>query len=173
MSGALADEALGAAMLHYHGYLLTVARRIVGWQDAEDAVAEAYLRCWRNRARIIPDEQGGNLGGLLTTSCYQAAIDMTRRSKARPETTPLEDWLPDSGAIVEGAYAEGARAAACAAAVATLPALQRELLWRRYWRGESVKEIITARGGEANTIGTQLYRARQALRTHLLAAGWE
>lgn len=64
----------------YSDFLFSFARRFVEYQDAEDIVAEAFLKVWKNRKELKPL---GNFKGYLTKTVQNACIDLLRTEKYR------------------------------------------------------------------------------------------
>jgi RNA polymerase sigma-70 factor (ECF subfamily) len=54
----------------------------------------------------------------------------------------------------------------------TLPAQSRILFLRRYWFGDSVKDIAKDRGMPQNAVSVSLSRTREKLRSYLMKEGF-
>lgn len=74
------------------GPVLTLATRWLGdRQLAEDAVQETFVKAWRGSERFDPQR---DLGPWLYTIARRVAIDIGRRERRRPVTTPLWASIP-------------------------------------------------------------------------------
>jgi RNA polymerase sigma-70 factor, ECF subfamily len=87
------QQYLAARFEDHRAYLRSLAYRVLGgWEDADDAVQEAWLRL--RRAAITDID---NLEAWLTTVTTRVCVDMLRTRAARREQ-PLEVLLPSMGA---------------------------------------------------------------------------
>lgn len=137
-------------------------------RDAEDIVEETFWQAWRGAARF--DAARGSVGGWLLTICRSRALDRLRARRRRPEATPLDDAPPaidpagdpmtsmvamETGRIVRAALAE-------------LPAEQRQALELAYFSGLSQSEIAEQTGQPLGTIKTRVRLAMVKLREKLV-----
>lgn len=125
--------------------------------EAEDAVAEAYLRAWNRWPRISTYE---NPEAWVRQVAYRQAVSTWRKAVNRiqahwRDTTDqsIEALNPDHVAIV--------------AALRRIPADQRRVIVLHHIAGLSVAEIHQETGIPAGTVTTWLARGRRALATHL------
>jgi RNA polymerase sigma-70 factor (ECF subfamily) len=143
--------------------------------DAEEVTLDVYTQAWRQAARFDAD-RGEPLAWLLMLA-RSRAIDRFRArggvqrheedfDQARNLASPLID--PESGS----ALAE--RASTVRAALACLPAEQREVIELAYFQGLTHTEIAEKLGQPLGTaksrIRLALQRLRQALGSH--SEGW-
>lgn len=62
----------------YNDFLFAFARRFVEHQDAEDIVADAFLKVWKNKEVLRPLD---NFKGYLTKTVQNACLDLLRTEK--------------------------------------------------------------------------------------------
>ncbi len=153
-----------AAMLYdrYGTLAYTLAYRIV--QDrgiAEDVVQEAFLAVWRNADRY--DVARGSVRTWLCQIVRNRALDRLRGTSRRArEDRSLDDLVSlASSADVVADVLQRDEGRSVAAAVAALPAGQREAIQLAYYGGYSQTEIATRTG---LPLGTVKGRTRAALR---------
>jgi RNA polymerase sigma-70 factor (ECF subfamily) len=124
---------------------------------AEDLTQEAFLRAWRGR-RTFREET--SMRGWLCAIAANVVRDHARAQRRRPAEVPPPDWLdvPDAGADAASTALSDLRAA-----LAALPAKQREMFLLRERDGLSYSEIATALGCPVGTVMSGLSRARARL----------
>ncbi|WP_309122259.1 sigma-70 family RNA polymerase sigma factor [Paenibacillus sp.] len=84
-----AQERIAEQFEGNRNHLLAVAYRLLGsWNEAEDAVQEAWLRLSQSDSNAIE-----NLGGWLTTVVSRICLDMLRARKSRHEES-MEAYSP-------------------------------------------------------------------------------
>lgn len=137
--------------------------------DAADVVEEVFWQCWRQAGRF--DAARGDVERWIVTIARSRALDRLRaRRRQREEVVPDETLVPEaaSDAPDPASDAEGAdRRARVEAALATLPAEQREALELAYFGGYSQSEIAGRTGLPLGTVKTRMRLALQKLRTVL------
>jgi RNA polymerase sigma factor (sigma-70 family) len=144
-----------------------VIRRI-GSQAADDVVAETFLAAFRQRASYRPDATDCRpwLYGIATNLIgrhWRAEFSQLRvlaRTGLDPVTEPFTD------AVNAAVTATGARAR-LAAALAGLPAEQRDALLLLAWAELSYKQVAEAMGVPLGTVQSRISRARGCLRAKL------
>jgi RNA polymerase sigma factor (sigma-70 family) len=159
-------SAFQAIARDYEDYLVRIARRLCGSQDAaRDLTQEALMRGWTSYRQFKP---GTNVRSWLATILTRAFLDQLKHAKvvrkAEPELQTLD--------VVES-DAEPPRIADAAlwAAVEKLEPELRDVVERAYLRQMRYREIATELKVPIGTIGTRLKRARDRLRTLLTAPG--
>ena len=176
---------MSRAMLETDAALLAAARE--GDRRAIDELLERYEeRIYRFGLRMCGDEESArevlqetliaafrNLPGFrgeasLSTWLYQIARSfcIKERRGARP-TTPLDVGLVDAAPSPDDQAHARQIGEALSAAIAALPAEQREVLVLRDVEGLSAEEAATVVGIEVGALKSRLHRARMALRSKL------
>ena len=152
--------------------------RMLGPDDAEDAVQDAFLSAWRS----IGSFDGTSFRAWLFRIATNRALDVIRARKRRNEL-PLEPadeegertWAePASPGPTLDELAGGAEArAAVEVALQHIPAEQRAALLLRDVEGFDYEEIGRITGAEPGTVRSRIFRARLAVRNALVARGWK
>ena len=150
-----------------HGVVLRILRQR---DDVADVVEEAFWQAWRQAGRF---EMGrGTVQTWLLTIARSRALDKVRALK-RLREEPMEG---ESGDLVVQLAADGdpsmnaeaaERRTFVIAALADLPAEQREALELGYFAGLSQTEIAERTGQPLGTIKTRMRLAMQKLRGRL------
>src|SRR6266513_2954995 len=110
---------------------------------AEDAVQEGFLAAWRNADRFIPER--GQASTWLLTLVHRRAVDLVRREDRRRadqlDVVPLAatETTDETAAVRE-------QRRAVQAALAQLPAEQREALELAYYGGLTQTELADRLG---------------------------
>ena len=126
--------------------------------DAEDAVQEAFVRCWRHRGGQIAAHQS-----LLFAAVRSAALDARRREERRRRRELVA--LPASDATPFACEMENRELAdAVQAALRQLPIQQREVLVLRIWGELTFPEIADVMDVAVDTAASRHRYALAALR---------
>ena len=168
---ARAETAIQEIQQKYGALCLSVARRVLpDARDAEECVSDACLRAWN----AIPPEHPSCLSAYLARITRNLALDKRSYNLAGKRSTELErafeelePWLPaaDNGAEEALSGAEFRRV--LNDFLRSLQPNARSFFLRRYWYGESIREIARALGCSEGTVKSSLFRTRSALRQAL------
>jgi RNA polymerase sigma factor (sigma-70 family) len=155
---ALDFEALyRAARDDVYAYVATLLRDRAA---AEDVTAQAFERAYRRRGSF--DARKGVERAWLFGIARNAALDELRRRKRR---ATLEGDPADPAAVAPDDAVDAAlRRTAVRAALATLPARDREVVALKFHGGLDNAEIAAVLGVSASNAGTLLHRAMTKLR---------
>ena len=165
------EQALGELYDQWHPLVNAVVMRILRQRDdVDDVVEEVFWQAWRQAGRYDPSRAA--VQTWLMTIARSRALDRVRTLKRRREE-PLET---DDGSMVVQQIAEGdpgtdAEASEhrtiVLAALAELPAEQRECLELGYYGGLSQSEIAERTGQPLGTVKTRMRLAMQKLKGRL------
>jgi len=157
----------------HSGRLLSVARRFLNREDAEDAVQEAFIKAFK---AIGTFEERAQLQTWLHRIVVNTALMKLRSQKRKPEES-IDDLLPafqaDGHQVTEScdwsdAVLERKQTAALVhRAIAQLPEQYRVVLALRDLEELDTAETAAALGTTTTVVKVRLHRARQALRTLL------
>ena len=137
-----------------------VAQRMLGDRaEAEDLAQEALLRLWK----IAPDWRTGE--AKVTTWLYRVVTNLATDRLRRRRGIGLDEApeLPDGAASAVEQMIDGDRAAALEAALAQLPARQRQAVVLRHLEGLSNPEIATAMEIGVEAVESLTARGKRAL----------
>ncbi len=132
---------------------------------AREALQTTFLRCVRH-IRVISTE--AELWSWLTVLARSSAVDAVRRD--RRYLRFLDRWfqsrIPSPAASID---AEVALETALSFELETLPSAERDLLERKYLDGDAVHVLAESFGTSEKAIESRLTRARQRLKSGILA----
>ena len=137
--------------------LLTVARRYLGDDNAEDVVQDALLRLWQ-----MVGEVRRPMDALASVLTRNLCISQLRRQRCPSGLSEENITSEDSD------YADDERLSRMLAIVETLPSLQQTILRLRHIEGMEMKDIATLIGSNEVAIRKALSRARQTVRIQYL-----
>jgi len=151
--------------------------RLLGPDDAEDAVQDAFLSAWRSMRSF----EGTSFRAWLFRIATNRALDVIRARKRRGELPlePAEDeertWTepPSPGPSLDRLVAGAEARALVEAALRTIPTEQRAALLLRDVEGFDYEEIAGITAAELGTVKSRIHRARLAVRNALVAQGWK
>jgi RNA polymerase sigma-70 factor (ECF subfamily) len=156
-------EAFGGLVLLHHASLYAIAARQLGaTDDVQDVLQEAFIQAWRHLDGVV---EARPFGPWLRTICRNRLLNFLRDRAAR-RNRALELVDEALAATAPAAGWEGAgpeRVTALRACLETLPAGNRELMRRRYYHDQPVKELAARTGRSEAGMAMLLMRLRQAL----------
>jgi RNA polymerase sigma-70 factor (ECF subfamily) len=144
MQRVQADDAQAFAVLYdrFSARAYRVAAGIAR-SHADDMMQEAFVSLWRSRARYDPEL--GTVAGWVMATVRSRAIDVIRQQRrhdaVRDGTDQAIDDRLTAADAVEETVAERDDAARLRAALATLPAAQRDVIVLAYFGELSATEI--------------------------------
>jgi RNA polymerase sigma-70 factor, ECF subfamily len=167
----LQTEALDQLYDRYNRPIFSLALMIVGDRPtAEEITLDVFMRVWQKAGSYRPDQ--GRVSTWLTHIARHHAIDMLRRRAVRPDqyALSLDETTPgapvpaqDPGELAE----QSLRRERIRAAIAQLPADQRQALRLAYFGGYTQAEIAAALKQPLGTIKTRIKLALKKLRDFL------
>ena len=167
------EGAIPAAGERYGARLLRLAERMLGSrEDAEECVSDTYLNAWN----AIPPERPDHLFAYLARVCRNLALDRLDWKNAKKRkavvvvlTAELEACVPDPRreqvldstviGVLLTVFLEG------------LPQEARLVFLRRYWYGDTVREVAHRYGYSESKVKMLLLRTRKKLRAYLEKEG--
>jgi RNA polymerase sigma-70 factor (ECF subfamily) len=174
LASALAarDESALAEMFDRYGALAYgVALRMLGDPGrAEDAVQDAFVKLWDAAGRF--DRTRGSLRAWLVTAVRNRSIDLLRGrpGRERQELALRDDFGTPTAGPEERAAASFERDA-IRAALAELPAEQRQTVLLAYFGGYSQPEIAGVTGVPLSTVKGRMRLALDKLAAYLKERG--
>jgi len=153
---------------HIHRYL---ARR-AGRQVADDLVAETFLTAFAKRDRYDLGYSDARpwLYGIATNLVSQHRRDEARQYRIR-QGAVAEPEVPDHADRVAAGVTAQAMRAPLNAALAALPAGDRDVLLLIAWEQLTYQEVSRALAIPAGTVRSRLHRARTKVRQVLAGTG--
>ena len=157
----------------YAPSVLGLSVKIIGDQAlAEDILQETFWRVWQSAGTY--QSQRGSFTSWLFRIARNLAIDAYRRRNVRPqavvsaqEDDPILDKLADPDVDVAEQAQAMVKQRQVRRALASLPAVQRQVIEMAYFYGMTRQEIAEATGEALGTIHTRARLALQKLRGEL------
>lgn len=168
-----AESALEIIEEKYGRRLYAIAMNILGdSRDAEETVGDTYLALWN----AIPPEQPDPLCAYAYRVAKNIALTRLRNDRAARRysgyTVSLDELAECVGQQdLEQTLDAAELSRAINEFLGTLSRENRVLFLRRYWFGDSVRELAQALGVRENTVSVRLNRIRGKLKQHLLKEG--
>jgi len=167
--------ALEALYERYGRAAYSLARRILTEETlAQDVVQEVFLSLWRDARRF--DAGRGTVATYLLSMTHHRAVDVVRREENlrrwRTSDAGLEAEA-DPKARVEDEVEASERRAEVRAALAELPAAQREALLLAYFGGYTQREVAALVGVPLGTVKTRMAAGMRKMKQALQDAGTE
>jgi RNA polymerase sigma factor (sigma-70 family) len=160
---ARGDEAALAELYDRFGRIAYgLAARILRDQAlAEDAVQDAFLGAWRTAAAFNPAR--GTASTWLMTMVHRRAVDLVRREDRR-KTSPLDDAPVAATETTDEEASTREERRRVQAALAQLPADQREALELAYYGGLTQSELAERLGVPLGTVKSRMFAGLAKLR---------
>lgn len=173
---ARAEEAIAHAQEAYGALCQSVVRRILPDQrDVEECVNDMYLRVWN----AIPPERPGSLRAYMARIARNLALDRYSYNSASQRNTALteafeelEPWLPASVGDPDSAAENQFFRQVLNDFLRAQSGEARRFFLRRYWYGESSREIAESCQVSEAKVRTTLFRMRERLRSTLEKEGF-
>lgn len=168
-----AEEALEAMAEKFGRGLLAMARNILpDLRDAEEAVSDTYLAVWN----AIPPAKPDPLSPYIYKVGRNTATNRRRRDTAQKRSgweISLEELSGTlSGPSLEAHVEARALGKAMDTFLDTQSQTTRIIFLRRYWFGDSVKDIAKLLGMKESAVSVRLLRTREKLRDYLTEEGY-
>ena len=164
------DEAGIQAMTRVYGpRLLATARNILrNSADAEESVNDTYLAVWHT----IPPKNPDPLSAFVYKTGRNLALKKLRHEAAEKRDSRYDLSLEElSGCVPTRCLEEDFEARLLGQAIntflATVSHTSRSLFLRRYWFGDSVKDLARNFGMSENAVSVRLNRTRKQLKEYL------
>lgn len=167
------ESALDALAKRFGQRLMATARNILGnFQDAEETVNDTYLAVWNS----IPPKQPDPLAGFVYKIGRNLALKRFRDNTAVKRNGSYDLSLDElAGCIPSPALEETVEARELGLAIdAFLDTISREsraIFLRRYWFGDSAKDIARHFGMTVGAVNVRLSRLRAQLKDYLIKEG--
>jgi RNA polymerase sigma-70 factor, ECF subfamily len=160
------ESALSTLYDRYSPMLFGVLMRILKEREAaEEVLQDVFLQLWRNAARF--DASRGSLPAWLMVISRNRAISRLRGRRDREVMEEKEGDYANTFASAQNIEDDAARAELARglkAALATLPAEQRQAVELAYFEGMTQSEIAARTGAPLGTVKTRVRTAMQSLR---------
>ena len=163
------EDAIGQTRIKYGKLYMHVARSILGCdEDAEECLNDTLYRMWCS----IPPEKPVSLSAYGCRIARNLSLDLLdkKRVRAHELLDELNDALPQKETAE--VYEEQQLAASIDAFVRALEHDDRVLFVRRYFCGQSLRELAAHFSASQPKIKSRLYRLRQQLKKHLEKEGF-
>lgn len=168
------QEAIRQTDLQYGSRLQHLAYSILfNEEDAKESVNDTYWKTWDT----IPPKRPNYFFTYLAKICRYLSMGKLDWNRAQKRSAPiveltaeLERCIPDRQE--EGRIQERSLKESLNRFLEGLSKEKRCIFLRRYWFGDSVKEIAQRYGIGESKVKTTLFRVRNQLRQHLLKEGF-
>ena len=133
-------------------------------EAARDVFQDTYIRVFRALSSFRGE---ASLTTWVLTIGRNVALNRIRSAKGREDRTTSLDVLEETSPLAVDSSSESVVTRSLIAALDSLPSAQREAVLLYYVEDSPVAEIARATGRTANTIKSDLLRARKRLRAIL------
>lgn len=167
-----AEDALDALALKFGSGVRRLARNILSSpQDAEEAVNDTWIALWT----AIPPASPDPLAPYVYRVCRNTALNRLRHESAKKRSA-FEISLDEFSDTLSGpGLDETLEARVLGQAIDRWLDTQnrdnRVIFLRRYWFGDSVRDIAAVMGLRENAVTVRLNRLRKKLRDYLMKEG--
>lgn len=168
------EVAISETSVKYGAMLNSIAFHILSnRQDSEETVNDTYHKAWISIPPHCPNCLCAYLGRItrnLSINRWHQSRAQKRYNGAEILLSELSDCIPAAAAIEKECEAKELTLA-INTWLSTLSRDDRVLFLRRYWFGESVKELAFECGTTPNKLSGRLFRLRQSLKQALEREG--
>lgn len=168
------QAAIDASEKTYGGLCRSIARRILrDARDVEECISDLWLRVWN----AIPPTRPDSLRAYLARVVRNLALDRAGYNGAARRKSALEESFEELAPCLcisdsaQSTLEEEELRAFLRDFLLAQPQKARVLFVRRYWYGESIRELAGAFGSREDTIRSSLFRTRTKLRAAMQKEG--
>lgn len=156
------EQAISELDHKYGTRLKLLAERMVSAEDAKECVNDTYLAVWNS----VPPNRPEYLFAYAAKICRNLALNKIEREQAAKRSAvvvqlsaELMECIPDNALAAD----ETGLRELLVTFLGGLTEEKRKLFLRRYWYGESVKELAEAFGYRESKVKSMLFRLRKQL----------
>jgi RNA polymerase sigma-70 factor (ECF subfamily) len=172
------DDCFDELVRRYHRQIASFIFRMVGNREtALDLTQEVFIKVYASLGRYRPEFK---FSTWIYKIASNTAIDHLRRSSVAVSSLQLagedgefELQIPASGPSPERALERSERSAQIEEVISQLPPRYRELIVLRHVSELGYDEIADVTGLPLGTVKNRIFRAREAMRKHLVRLGIE
>lgn len=163
------EDALRQTADKYGSALLRLAQGILRQaEDAEESVSDTYLAAWNT----IPPQKPAHLYAYLAKICRFSAFGKLDRQKAQKRSALLVSLSEELAACIPAAPPQEEELGRLLNDfLAELSPEKRRIFLRRYWFGDSLREVACRCGVSESKVKVTLFRLRGQLRVFLEKEG--
>ena len=139
-------------------------------RDVEECLNETYIRVWN----AIPPDRPVHLSGYMARIARNAALDRYDYNHAQMRSSALTEAFEELAAYLPGTAFQAEQSEFADFLNHFLHGLAKEariFFVRRYWYGESIREISQAFHCSEGKVKASLFRTRNKLREAMLEEG--
>lgn len=164
------EEGILRMQQEYGARLLRLAGTILPEEDAKECVNDTYLSVWNS----VPPNRPQNFFAYMAKICRNLAFNRLEWNKAKKRNAvvvelseELADAVPDGRNGIE----KEELGRLLGSFLKTLDPEKKQLFVKRYWYGNSIKELAWEYGHSENQVKSSLFRIRKKLRRYLEQEG--
>ena len=164
------EGAIGALAQQFGRLIYQIAHNLLGNErDAEECVNDTYLAVWNS----IPPKRPEPLRPYICRIGHNIALNRLRSNTAQ-KRGGYEISLEELAGCIPAPCMEDGQALGRTmdAWLDTLNKDNRAIFLRRYWFGDSVKDIATAFNMKETAVSVRLSRLRDSLKAYLVKEGY-
>lgn len=168
------EDAIKESDLKYGKLLHHISFRILSnHQDSEECVNDTYCKMWE----VVPPQRPKSLCAYMGRIVRNLSINRWYEKRAQKRgcnadilLSELSDCIPSMN-TVEAEVDENELTNLINRWLSNLSQEDRVLFLRRYWYGDSVKELAKECGTKENSMAGRIYQLRQKLKAELIKEG--
>ena len=168
------QEAIRQTEARYGKRLLRLSCSILdSREDAEESVNDTYWKVWDT----IPPQRPKYFFAYLAKICRYLSFGRVDYNRAKKRSACLMELTAELELCIPDRREEGREQEHCLKEslnrfLEGLPKEKRCIFLRRYWFGDSIREIAQRYGIGESKVKTTLFRVREKLRQHLQKEGF-
>jgi len=160
------EQALSELETKYGRQLQCLAERILPAEDAKECLNDTYLALWKN----IPPNRPTHLFAYAAKICRNLTLNKFEWNEASKRSSVMVDLADELETCIPNKFDltdQVIWGEVISRFLKGLSAEQRRMFVRRYWYGESMKELAATFGCRQSKVKSVLFRVRNRLREYL------
>lgn len=157
------QKGIQAMMEEYHGLVNTITNRILYFSplDAEECVADTFIQVWKNAEKV--DFDRGTLKGYLIYTARNLSINRYKKIKRTATIELFENELSEEDDILDSLINRES-VESIRQIIMGMPEPKKEIITRRYFLFETVKEIAQKLNLSSKQVENHLYQSKLFIR---------
>lgn len=160
------QKGIQVMMEEYHGLVNTITNRILYFSpmDSEECVADTFIQVWKNADNI--DFNQGTLKGYIICTAKNLSINRYKKIKRTTTIELFENELFEEDDILDNLINKES-IESVKQIIMSMPEPKKEIVTRRYFLFQTVKEIAQKCNLSAKQVENQLYQSKLFIRRQL------
>lgn len=155
-------DALNFIIDKYSNLAFKVAYSVLNRRElSEECINDVFMKVWNNIDKFNFEEE--KFKNWICTIAKYTAIDILRREKKHDSNINIDEINIQEGILVDSKYEKDEELKIIQEEINKMDLIDREILTRRFYNGEKIKEISKVLDMTENAVNLRILRGRKRL----------